>query len=241
MAGPAVRGDLGWRKMEERREEKKKLLYGRRFEDLEEDRLVCIFEEKLKTAGEIGWREEYEVLMRKYGIDVEEGSATEWKRSVSDVNSREWQAEVGNKSSLCTYAQAKQTFGTETYTRVAVGHEAARLRFRLRTGSAGLLQDKKRCRMCEDRRCVLCDRLEEEDVGHFVLRCEEFGQERRCLLQSIGGIVGAEEWVKEYSDGDEGKKVAMMLGRKPAEMDGEVMDRIHEKIMRDILTWWQKR
>ncbi len=53
--------------------------------------------------------------------------------------------------------------------------------------------------------------------------------------------MGAEEWVKEYSDGDEGKKVAIMLGRKPAEMDGEVMDRIHEIIMRDILTWWQKR
>ncbi len=53
--------------------------------------------------------------------------------------------------------------------------------------------------------------------------------------------MGAEEWVKEYSDGDEGKKVAIMLGRKPAEMDGEVMDRIHAKIMRGIHTWWQKR
>ena len=32
-----------------------------------------------------------------------------------------------------------------------------RLRFWLRSGSAGLLKDKKRCRMCVDDWCVLCD------------------------------------------------------------------------------------
>ena len=38
--------------------------------------------------------------------------------------------------------------GLEQYTRSSVGHEELRLRFRLRTGSAGLFEDKKRCRMC---------------------------------------------------------------------------------------------
>ena len=53
------------------------------------------------------------------------------------------------------------------------------LRFRLRSGSAGLFEDKKRCGMVEEDRCVLCNGGKVEDVKHFVV-----------------GIVGAEEWVK---------------------------------------------
>ena len=32
-----------------------------------------------------------------------------------------------------------------------------RLLFRLRTDSAGLLEDKKRCKMIIDERCVMCE------------------------------------------------------------------------------------
>ena len=34
---------------------------------------------------------------------------------------------------------------------------AVRLKFRLRSGSAGLFEDKKRCGMVEEDRCVLCN------------------------------------------------------------------------------------
>ena len=44
------------------------------------------------------------------------------------------------------------------------GHESIRLRFQLRTGSAGLLDDKKRCCMCGYGRCVLCARNVVEDL-----------------------------------------------------------------------------
>ena len=37
------------------------------------------------------------------------------------------------------------------------GQESVRLLFRLRTGSAGLLEDKKSCRMVSDERRVMCD------------------------------------------------------------------------------------
>ena len=40
VAGVAVRGELGWRKLEERREEK--VLFGRRMWELEDERLVKI-------------------------------------------------------------------------------------------------------------------------------------------------------------------------------------------------------
>ena len=47
-------------------------------------------------------------------------------------------------------------------------------RFRQRTGSTGLFEDKNWCRMCDDERCVLCNSGEVEDVEHFLVRCEEF-------------------------------------------------------------------
>ena len=50
---------------------------------------------------------------------------------------------------------------------------AVQLRFRLRSGSGGLFEDKKRCRMVEEERCVLCNGGKVEDVKHFVLECEE--------------------------------------------------------------------
>ena len=43
---------------------------------------------------------------------------------------------------------------------LSVGYSfAVRLRF-LRTGRAGLLVDKKRCGMCKDSRCMMCDSKE---------------------------------------------------------------------------------
>ena len=45
------------------------------------------------------------------------------------------------------------------------------LRFRLRTGTAGLLVDNKRCGMCKDSRCVMCD---SKEVDIFLVDCEGF-------------------------------------------------------------------
>ena len=53
VAGAAVRGDLGWRKLEERRKERKPL-YGKRLENLEDSRLVKVVAEKLKNTGGVG-------------------------------------------------------------------------------------------------------------------------------------------------------------------------------------------
>ena len=55
-----------------------------------------------------------------------------------------------------------------------VGQEEVKLWFRLRTGSAGLFEDKKQCRMCDDESCVLCYSDEVDNVEHFPVRCEEF-------------------------------------------------------------------
>ena len=54
--------------------------------------------------------------------------------------------------------------------------------FKLRTGSAGLLEDKKRCRVVSDERCVMCDSRVGEDVGYFLVGCGEFERDRLVLL-----------------------------------------------------------
>ena len=89
VAGEAICGEMGWRRLEERREEKK-MLYGRRFWELGKERLVKLIVEKLKESGSIGWREEYEVLLRKYGLEEDEeeesGSAAAWKKKIEKQN-----------------------------------------------------------------------------------------------------------------------------------------------------------
>ena len=37
-----------------------------------EERLVKLIVEKLKESGGVGWREEYEMLLRKYGLEEAE-------------------------------------------------------------------------------------------------------------------------------------------------------------------------
>ena len=69
---------------------------------------------------------------------------------------------------------------------------AVRLRKRLKSGSADLFEDKKRCGMVEENRCVSCNGGKVEDVKHFVLECEEFDQDRCQLLERVKRIVGTE-------------------------------------------------
>ena len=62
------------------------------------------------------------------------------------------------------------------------GQESVRLLFRLRTGSAELLEDNKRCRIVSDERCVMCDSGVVENVAHFLLDCGKFERDRLVLL-----------------------------------------------------------
>ena len=70
------------------------------------------------------------------------------------------------KSTLKWYRLAKDGTGVERCVKSVQGLVSVRLLFRLRSGSAGLLEDKKRCRMVSDERCVMCDRGVVEDVAH---------------------------------------------------------------------------
>ena len=92
------------------------------------------------------------------------------------------------------------------------GQESVRLLFRLRNGSAGLLEDKKICRRVSDERCVMCDSGVGKDVSHFLVGCREFKRDQLVLLD-VCRIVGAREWLDEFWRVDEQGKVTLLLGK----------------------------
>ena len=57
--------------------------------------------------------------------------------------------EVYTKSTLKLYWLAKDGTGEEIYVRSVQGEQSVKLLFRLRAGSAGLLEDKKGCVIAE--------------------------------------------------------------------------------------------
>ena len=74
--------------------------------------------------------------------------------------------DVKSKTSLEWYRTVKKEFELEPYIVSLQGQEAI-IHFRMRTNTAGLMADKKRCGLCEEGRCLLCDGTAEENVLSF--------------------------------------------------------------------------
>ena len=88
-----------------------------------------------------------------------------------------------------------------------------RLLFRMRTGSGGLLEDKKSCRMASDERCVMCDSGVGEDVAHFLVGCGQFERYQLVLLDDVCRTVWVREWLDEFCHVDEEGMMALLLGK----------------------------
>ena len=73
--------------MEERREAKK-LLYEKRLEGLEDSRLVTVVAQKSKDAQNVGWWEEYGVLLGKYAKQVDLGKNGRWRKAMTRIGGR---------------------------------------------------------------------------------------------------------------------------------------------------------
>ena len=111
----AVQEYLGWRKLEERGEENN-VLFGKRLEGIglegmDESQLLKAVVEKLREDGEIGWREEYEVLRRKFELDNEGGSEGKLKIKIKARNAKDLEEEVYTKSKLKWYMWNKMIQG----------------------------------------------------------------------------------------------------------------------------------
>ena len=149
---------------------------------MNDDRLVMKVVRCLVQAGGVGWWAEYEEVLGKFSLrgdlDVVSGSKGLWKEAIKEKKVEDWWEQVGDKSSLGWYGRDFIVEVLDSY--------AVRLRFRLRTGTAGLLVDKKRCGMCKDSRCVMCDRLlldrvrNIEGTGKWVVFLRVERRRKRC-------------------------------------------------------------
>ena len=99
--------------------------------------------EKLRDDGGIGWWEDYEVLRRNFELDNEGGLVGKLKIKIKVRNERDLEEEVYTKSKLKWHMLGKGDTGLEIYVSLVQGKESVRFLFRLGTGSAGLLEDKK--------------------------------------------------------------------------------------------------
>ncbi|SMN01538.1 hypothetical protein SPONN_2617 [uncultured Candidatus Thioglobus sp.] len=237
VAGVAVRGELGWWSLEERRE-RKKVLYGKRVVELGDERLVNRVVDHVSNVGGMGWWKEFEDLKEKYGGI--EGSGSEVKKKIVRKVVDDWRSEVGDKVSLRNYELVKVGLEAEQYLGYLDSYES-RVRFRLRTGSAGLMEDKMRCKMRSDARCVLCDDGVVEDIQHFLIGCVEFEGGRRELVEKIGGIVGAEGWIEEWNGVGEDGRGLLLLGKKVEGVDSEVAVEVDRSVGKAIARWWERR
>ena len=119
----------------------------------------------------------------------------------------------------------------ERYMRSVQDQESVRLLFGLRTSSAWFLEDKKRCRVVSDERCVMCDSGVGEDVAHFLVGCGEFERGGLVLLDDVCRIVGAREWVDEFCRVYEEGKLALLLGKGVEGICNRVMEDVGECIL----------
>ena len=79
-----------------------------------------------------------------------------WLKNKIKARNKKWE-EIYSKNTLKWHRLAKKGYKVERYVSSVQGQESVRLLFRLKTGSAGLLEDTKICRMISDGRCVMCD------------------------------------------------------------------------------------
>ena len=68
--------------------------------------------------------------------------------------------------------------------------------------------------MCSDDRYVMCDSGEVEGVGHFLIGCTEFGKGWKALLEELGGVEEAGEWLEEFLRGWAPREGDIVVGKR---------------------------
>ena len=101
----------------------------------------------------------------------------EVRSSIAERVERGWKEEgIEKKRTLWLYREYKTEMKEEDYE----GSERDRMWFRARTNCLWL-GDRRRER--EEKRCMICEENELEDLLHFVLDCRELEDERRGALE----------------------------------------------------------
>ena len=87
----------------------------------------------------------------------------------------------------------------------------------------------------------MCDSGVEEDVAYFLVGCGEFERDRQVLLDDVWRIVGAREWLNEFSRVDKEGKMVLLLGKGMEDICNRVMEEVGECVVYWLGRWWQRR
>ena len=203
VASCAVRGELGWRTLKERREERM-LRFVAKVQRMEDSRLT----KKVCRAEGLVWWKEVEGVLVKYGLGVGEldGCWLGIRKQLRMFCERRWR-EVCGKRSLDLFSEVKRKLVLEDYLKCVRGRRGVSAWFGFRSRSVGLRAEVSGW---SNRNvagtCVLCCMDEEEDVEHVLLRCGAYAEERRKLWSVLEeDCVGWEEMA-------EGEKLVVLLG-----------------------------
>ena len=99
-----------------------------------------------------------------------------------------WQQDIKLKPNQRTYCLIKDDFGTESYTKINLSKSQRSLLAQIRLGILPPEIEVGRFRgtAIENRTCTKCNVTEDE--LHFLFKCDQYEQERKSFLSSVGNI-----------------------------------------------------
>ena len=211
-----VRGELGWQRLEARRDLARLRFWGKIIL-MSEDRLVKKVYRIRKAAVEQGsdkknWCWHTKALLEQLGLGqvwvseqigaTHAGWISQVKAVIKDREQKLWRLEVERKPKLRVYANLKTNLEPELY----LEHENPwnrRLFTMLRSGTNWLRIEIGRWKKepVEKRVCEICmSRHQVEDEIHFLLDCEVYDEVRKRMYEEISRATGHELDVRLMKD-----------------------------------------
>ena len=238
-SGAVVRGELGWWRMEARRDLARLRFWGKLVR-MEESRLVKrVYRERRrrfdqgKSVDTKNWC--YRTREILVGLGLEEvwegervGPAEEWgpiiKSAIAAREEREWAREMSEKPKLRTYRKLKSKLSFEPY--LNCGDSWRRSLMTMMRGGTNMLRiergrwDKEKI---EERTCRVCMTDQVEDEQHFLLDCSVYKSERESMYREIERLT---EWKYNIQTmkHDKDRMLDVLIGQGLPEKTQEIVE-----------------
>ena len=238
-SGAVVRGELGWWRMEARRDLARLRFWGKLVR-MEESRLVKrVYRERRrrfdqgKSVDTKNWC--YRTREILVGLGLEEvwegervGPAEEWgpiiKSAIAAREEREWAREMSEKPKLRTYRKLKSKLSFEPY--LNCGDSWRRSLMTMMRGGTNMLRIERGRwdnEKIEERTCRVCMTDQVEDEQHFLLDCSVYKSERESMYREIERLT---EWKYNIQTmkHDKDRMLDVLIGQGLPEKTQEIVE-----------------
>jgi hypothetical protein len=210
--GEAVRGELGWWKMEDYVAQRK-LGYLNRLERAKTNEWCSIAEKEAKSeeGQRSRWWLEIQSLVKKYDVDMRKVNEEpeRWKQHVRGTIAvyveKEWKRKMMEKESLAIYRLRSDMKAAEYHS----GDWESNLLAQARCGQLKIGEVCSRWTR-EEEPCAMCD-MEMETLDHFIAKCPEYDDERGMLMKDLIKCWGRRR-IDVWRTKDDPERLAWILG-----------------------------